>query len=374
MSRAHVTLLACAVALVAAAGLSASAQVAAPPADPGVAPAPIAKRKLRVAVAGSKPFVVTSAGGIQGLSIDVWKVVAVQLELSFDLKKYQSVSAAIAAVKAGEMDVAIGPISITRKRAELVDFTQPYFTASAGILAQSRPTSAWTRFKPLLSKVFVIGLIVLVFVLFAVGNLVWLAERSTNPEAFPPRYGPGVLTGMWFALVTMTTVGYGDKTPKTVLGRTVASVWMLIALLAMSSVTAGIATAFTLSQLQTTGITDLASLRNRRVVVVRNTPGANLVRRTGANVIVESSKQAALSRVSSGQAEAMIYDYPVLKYYLHENPELELSAIQTSILSDNYGFAARHNSPLIGKINLALLKLRENGKVSAIASQWQVAE
>lgn len=299
-----------------------------------IAEAAPAKRHLRVAVAGSKPFVVRAPNAVRGLSIDVWKAVAEKLGVGFE----------------------------------------PYYTASAGILAQSVPASAWQRFKPLLSRVFLVGFAIMVIVLFVVGNLVWLAERRVNAEQFPARYGPGVLAGMWFAMVTMTTVGYGDKAPRSAGGKAVASVWMLIALLAMSSVTAGIATAFTLSQIQTAGISDMSSLSKRKVVVVDGTPGQSLAQRYGANVIAVSSKQVALDRMRDGAAEAMVYDYPVLQYYLHENPELKLVAIPTTILSDNYGFAVKRKSPLVAEMNIALLHLRESGKVRELAARWRVGK
>ena len=325
-----------------------------------------------MAVAGSKPFVVMNAGVIQGLSIDVWKAVAARLKVTYSLKRYAHVADAIKAVASGKMDLAIGPISITAKRSQIVDFTQPYYTASAGILGQSTPSSAWKRFKPLVSKVFVFGFLIMVVILFGVGNFMWLTERRANPEHFPQTYGPGVLAGMWFALVTMTTVGYGDKSPRTAGGKAIASVWMLIGVLAMSSITAGIATALTLSQIQTAGISDMASLNRRSVVVVKGTPGESLAVRYRARTEPVDSKERALSMVANGQVDAMIYDYPVLKYYLHENPRLKLVAIQTTILSDNYGFAAVRKSPLVPKMNLALLKLRESGQVREIASRWLV--
>lgn len=51
--------------------------------------------------------------------------------------------------------------------------------------------------------------------------LVWLAERRFNPELME------FTEAIWWAIVTVTTVGYGDVTPITPLGRMVAVVLMV---------------------------------------------------------------------------------------------------------------------------------------------------
>ena len=68
----------------------------------------------------------------------------------------------------------------------------------------------WARFKPFFGWAAVSSLGGLMILLFLVGNLIWLAERGRNAEHFPRQYLHGVGNGMWFALVTLTTVGYGD--------------------------------------------------------------------------------------------------------------------------------------------------------------------
>ena len=67
------------------------------------------------------------------------------------------------------------------------------------------------------------------------GMLVW---------AFDPKDFPNFGLGMWWALQTVTTVGYGDVTPTTHIGRAVGAVIMLAALAFMSVFTALIATSF----------------------------------------------------------------------------------------------------------------------------------
>lgn len=51
--------------------------------------------------------------------------------------------------------------------------------------------------------------------------LVWLVERGTNPGL--AHYGDA----LWWAVVTVTTVGYGDVTPRTTIGRVLASGLMI---------------------------------------------------------------------------------------------------------------------------------------------------
>jgi voltage-gated potassium channel len=55
---------------------------------------------------------------------------------------------------------------------------------------------------------------------------------------------PNIFIGMWWAIQTVTTVGYGDVTPKAVAGRIVAAVVMLEAIALVAIVTAAITSTF----------------------------------------------------------------------------------------------------------------------------------
>lgn len=70
---------------------------------------------------------------------------------------------------------------------------------------------------------------------FAGGVLITLLD----PEEFPD-FG----TGLWWALQTVTTVGYGDVTPENTLGRLVGAVFMLEAIAFVAIVTAAITSSF----------------------------------------------------------------------------------------------------------------------------------
>jgi voltage-gated potassium channel Kch len=59
-----------------------------------------------------------------------------------------------------------------------------------------------------------------------------------------PAEFPSFGTGMWWALQTVTTVGYGDVTPENTVGRLVGALFMLEAIAFVAIVTAAITSSF----------------------------------------------------------------------------------------------------------------------------------
>lgn len=70
-------------------------------------------------------------------------------------------------------------------------------------------------------------------------GLTLLAERD-HPDAAIDSFG----TALWWAIVTCTTVGYGDVSPITAAGRATAVVLMIVGIALLSLVTANIASLF----------------------------------------------------------------------------------------------------------------------------------
>lgn len=181
----------------------------------GPAAAELPSRTLSIAVAGQAPFVVITSSTADGISVDLWRRAAAEAGVRYQLTPVSSIEALIDGVAAGKFDAGVGPISVVARRARRVDFGQPYHRAGMGLLVRKQPASLASKLAVFSSRAFLYGAGFLLLVLFAVGNLVWLAERSRNAEHFPRGYGSGVLNGMWFALVTLSTVGYGDRAPAT---------------------------------------------------------------------------------------------------------------------------------------------------------------
>lgn len=78
---------------------------------------------------------------------------------------------------------------------------------------------------------------IMVFILLTAtfsGIIIWFLDHRQNPQEFPQSFRKGVWEGFWWALVTMTTVGYGDRSPKSLLGRVFCIVWIITGLVIIS--------------------------------------------------------------------------------------------------------------------------------------------
>jgi len=74
------------------------------------------------------------------------------------------------------------------------------------------------------------------------GLAVWLLDKKKNSQEFPPTFFSGAWEGIWWAFVTMTTVGYGDRSPKSPYARAFCIMWILMGIILISLFT-GLVTA-----------------------------------------------------------------------------------------------------------------------------------
>jgi len=338
-----------------------------------LSPAPILAKTLRVGVSGSAPFVIATDGAFSGISLEIWRRIAESNHLSYELIEQKTPRQGITALDNGEIDLLIGPISITANRLILpgVDFTHPYFIGKEGVVLPLNQSTFLTRFKVFFAWAVLSSILVLIGVLFAVGSLVWLAERSTNSQQFPRRPVPGIMSGVWFALVTLTTVGYGDKAPVSRLGRAVTSVWMVTSLIAVSSLTASLASAFTLFLSGNLGdnISDPDDLRGQRGAIIQGTSGEELAERLQMRIVPAESLPDAIDHLLENKAEAVIFDQPAIRYHLNNNPDQPVELASFTLAEESYGFAVRTGDPLRTLLNVSILKLERNGTVRDIVDK-----
>lgn len=75
------------------------------------------------------------------------------------------------------------------------------------------------------------------------GCCMWILDTWFNEEEFPQRLPKGVWDGFWWAFVSMTTVGYGDKTPSSFFARLFSIIWIFLGITMFNMYTAVLTTA-----------------------------------------------------------------------------------------------------------------------------------
>jgi polar amino acid transport system substrate-binding protein len=326
------------------------------------------ERILRVGLAGNEPFVFVDDNS--GIAIEIWEEIADDQSWDYGYTSYNSVDEAIMALRNGDIDLVVGPISITAERLVHSDFSQPFYNSSVSILSRIQDKGLWERVKPFFSLELLYAVGVLVLVLAIVGTLLWLAERKDSPEQFPDSIAGGVGTGMWLAIVTMTTTGYGDKAPVTVAGRIITSVWMIVSIVSATSLVAGIASTLSLSAMDVSTVSTVEQLTNKRAGTIAGSTSEMFLDDYGVAINEYQSLSEAVEELEKGNVDAVVFDRPQLLYYLKENDERNLILSKAEYYKQGYGFAFPSKSGLDYEVNRNLLELAEDQKIAKIIHSY----
>ena len=316
--------------------------------------APDVAGPLVVGVAPAPPFAIeTEDGGWDGVAVQLWRQVAEALELDYEWRRVERDSL-LAGVEGGRLDVAL-PTVATDSAEALVDLTHTYYTAPLGV-AGSKQRSLWSIAKALFTARFWRIVLSLSLLLLVVGTVVWLLERKGNEEQFGGERSTlaGIGSGFWWAGVTMTTIGYGDKAPQTVPGRTVALLWMLVAMAITSSLTAALVSVVGAGQGGSISVPE--DLRQMAVGAVPGSGGAAYLDEEGIAYREFATPEEGLRALQAGDVEAFLHGTSALRYLTSENEGLSAKIEATDERPQRYAFALAQGSDLREPINRVLLR------------------
>jgi polar amino acid transport system substrate-binding protein len=277
---------------------------------------------------------------------------------------------ALHALTNGNLDLVVGPISITSKRIEHMRFSQPFYNSSLAIVSRKDKLGLWEKVKPLFSIRLLIAIIGFLIILLIVGTLFWFAERKESPNQFPRTPVNGIANGMWLAIVTMSTTGYGDKAPVTLWGRIIAGSWMVISIIFATSMVAGIASTLTLSSLSNSTISNIEQLSERKAATISGSPSEVFLKENNITAVGVNTLREAVNLLRFNKVDAVVYDRPQLLYYLKKNQDENLYIAKAEYYKQGYGFAFPMNTTLVYKVNRALLELAEDQNTQRIIDYY----
>lgn len=309
-----------------------------------------------VLVAGTRhvpPFSIKTESGWEGISVDLMKDMADSAGLKIQFRE-MSLHEMLENVRNRQIDAVAAALTITRDREEYMDFTHPYFSSGLGVAVHKNANKTFLSFiRGISSTAFLKSIAALLGILTVVGLLVWFVERRNNSQ-FSGSPIKGIGSGIWWSAVTMTTVGYGDKAPSTAAGRIIGLVWMFASIIMISGFTAAIATSFTMHHLDKP-IANADDLYGKRVLTLPDSTSERFLQDKLIRYETASTVTEALSRVANEEADAVVYDIPVLRHYVNQQFSSQLLVLDKSFQRQDYGIAMPQDSEYREKFNLEVL-------------------
>ena len=77
-----------------------------------------------------------------------------------------------------------------------------------------------------------------------------------------------------------------------------------------------------------------------------------------------------LLALKTGQVKAVVYDQPILQYYIKKLGPDNFETVGNLFQKTNYGFGLQDKSPLREPINQAMLRLNEKGDIDELKAKW----
>lgn len=328
------------------------------------------KQTVKVGVRTVKPFILLDQQEPKGFAIDLWQTAAREMKLSYTYVASKGISHTLEDLIGDKIDLAIGAITVTKEREEEIDFTYSYFHTGLGIMvALSRDFSLFAFLNSFLTTQRLQRIGFFLLFLLVTSHVIWFAERRSS-HTFHRNYLPGIFEGIYWSIVTASTVGYGDYTPKSKTGQILAIVIIIVSLPLFALFVGNISSDITLHKLRNaiSGPGDLVELR---VGTLKGSTAEEYVKTITQNKLyLFATIEEAYQELIAGKLDAVVDDRPTLQYFQENKGKGKVKVLGATFAKQDYAFALTQNSPLREDLNRALLTLIENGTFAEIHEKW----
>ena len=313
---------------------------------------------LTVAVYDAPPYgLVEPDGSIDGVSVDLWRRAAAVMGRQYRFVPVSQMDAILEGLEHNSFDAAIGAITITPERVARVDFSYPAHRSGVAVAVRkdSGAMAAIRRYGAIVAELsplvaFTVALLV------AMGVAMWLVERPKQSAAHESAVA-SLRDGVYWAVVTMTTVGYGDKTPKTTSGRMIAIAWMLTSVALISILSTSIVSKMTADRVVGGYLLSDADLAGKRLAAVAHSSGAEYLDERHLEYAPFDDLAGALTALAAGRVDAVVNSVGTLQYLIAARFGRTIEAPEGVLAPAYMAFALPHGSALKEPLDHALIEI-----------------
>jgi polar amino acid transport system substrate-binding protein len=315
---------------------------------------------LRIAVYDVPPYgYVDTDGSIVGVSVDLWRRIAEEAGLPFKLIPVAEMETILGGLEQGRYDAAIGAITITPARSARVDFSVPAHRSGVAVALrrESGPFAALVSYADAVSELGVL-ILALALTMLVTGVAMWIIEKPSRAASENTESSVVTLRdGLYWAIVTMTTVGYGDKTPKTPFGRIIAILWMLGSVGLVSFISTSLVSRLTAERVETRDTASGIDLAGVKLAAVAHSSGAEYLDEQRLPYTKFNNLPEALDSLSKGEAGAVVNSVGALQYFVAKHYSRRVRMPQGLLAPAYMAIALPESSDLRRRIDRALIKI-----------------
>ena len=328
---------------------------------------------LAVAAQLLPPFVIYENRAYGGFEVELMRMLGTKLGMDMEIHAVDTVAKQLDDIARGVAHIGLGGVAITESREEVVDFSLPVLDAGLTILAPTAESRGvgdriLTFLDAIASSDLPWLLVVFGVAVLISAHLVWLFERRSNADFAVP-YRQGIWDSFYWSVVTMSTVGYGDKVARGTKGRVLALVWIALGTLVFASFTAAIASSLAVNELRSE-ISGPADLAGRRVATVRHSAAETYLPSIGVGPVVVDRIDDAYPMLGD-EVDAIVFDAPVLRFHASREGGGEVETVGGDFQKVQYGLMLSEDDPeLRERINIALLDIIESGAYERLHDGW----
>ena len=329
---------------------------------------------LTVAARPLAPFVIYENPQYSGFEVELIRLVAARIGMSVEIHAVDTVAKQIDDITRGVAQVGLGGAAITGSREKLVNFSLPVLDSGLTVMAPTEASRGiddriLVFFRAIASSDLPWLLIVFGVAVLVAAHLIWWLERRHNPDFAEP-YRRGIWDSFYWSIVTMSTVGYGDKVARGRMGRALALVWIALGTLVFASFTASIASSLAVSELRG-DISGPSDLPGHRVATVIHSAGEAYLPTIGVGPVLVDDIGDAYHLLDQGEVDAVVFDAPVLRFHASRRGAGEVATVGPVFEKVQYGLMlAESATELRERLNLALLDLIESGVYGQLHEAW----
>ncbi len=315
------------------------------------------EKHLLVGVYPKPPYIIKENNDTwDGLSIRLWRAVADKMDVTYKFVEIPE-GAEPANVLVNNTDIVL--LRDVTSTDSIIDFSHIYYIDQMGA-ATSKKMKLSTIANAFFNKKFWYIAGSLSVLLLIIGTIIYFLERKQNEDNFGGErsVARGIGAGFWWAGVTMTTIGYGDKAPVTFFGRAVALLWMLIAMAVTAVLTASIVSAVVGNTQKQISIPD--DLRSMKVAIVEDASAVDYMKQERIQYKAFKNLPEALEAVNKEDVDVLVHNVPAMRYEINNDSDLALKVKPISLVPNYYAFAITPENPLKNEINEALLEVIKN--------------